>query len=141
MKSFVLLLCLHVVVLAQAPDPQGQKPVSRGNVASINIDGGQIGPPRADTVIATVNGKKLTYGEFQTLVRALPPQMQQNAMQNKKAFINQFALMRKLADIAEESKLDQLSPYKDLLAFSRMQVMAQAQINEAPKKFLVQPDE
>jgi parvulin-like peptidyl-prolyl isomerase len=67
--------------------------------------------------------------------------MQQNAMQNKKAFVSQFALMRKLADIAEEAKLNELSPYKDLLAFGRMQVMAQAQINEAPKKFLVQPDE
>src|ERR1700682_2373326 len=97
--------------------------------------------PRPDTVIATVNGKKLTFGEFETLLRALPPQMQQNAMQNKKAFVNQFALMRKLADIAEEAKLDQIGPYKDLLAFNRMNIMAQAQISEAPKKFLVQPEE
>ena len=138
MKSFTLLFCLQVVVLAQAPDPQGKKPVSPANVASVNIDGSQIGPLRPDTVIATVNGNKMTYGEFDSLVRSLPQQMQQSAMQNRKAFVNQFALMRKLAEIAETSKLDQQSPYKDALAFSRMNIMAQAEINEAPKQFSIQ---
>jgi peptidyl-prolyl cis-trans isomerase C len=140
MKPFALLSCISVFVLvAQAPEPQGKKPASPANAASANVDTGQSAPPRPDTVIATVNGKKLTFGEFETLLRSLPPQMQQNAMQNKKAFVNQFALMRKLADIAETSKLDQVAPYKDALEFSRMNIMAQAEINEAPKQFLVQP--
>jgi peptidyl-prolyl cis-trans isomerase C len=142
MKPIAILICLQVfVLLAQAPDPQGKTPASPSRAIGATIDASQIGPPRPDTVIATVNGKKMTYGEFQTMVRSLPPQMQQNAIQNKKGFINQFALMRKLSDIAEEAKLDQLSPYKDLIAFNRMQIMAQAQISEAPKKFLVQPEE
>ena len=143
MKPFVFLSSLPVfLLLGQAPDSQGTKPaVTPPNVVSTAIDASQIGPPRPDTVIATVNGKKLTYGDFQNLLRSLPPQMQQNAMQNKKAFVNQFALMRKLADIAESSKLDQQSPYKDALEFSRMNILAQAEINEAPKQFLVQPEE
>jgi peptidyl-prolyl cis-trans isomerase C len=142
MKPFAFLSCIPVfVLLAQAPDPQEKKPVSPAGVIATTVDAGQVGPPRPDTVIATINGKKLTYGEFQTMVRSLPQQMQQNAMQNRKAFVNQFALMRKLADIAETSKLDQVSPYKDALDFSRMNIMAQAEINEAPKQFLVQPEE
>ena len=142
MKPFALLSFMTALALvAQAPDPQGKKAVSPADVISTNIDAGRLGPPRPDTVIATVNGKKLTYGEFETLVRSLPQQMQQNAQQNRKAFVNQFALMQKLADIAATSKLDQVAPYKDALAFSRMNILAQAEINEAPKQFLVQPDE
>jgi hypothetical protein len=122
MKPFAFLSCLQVfALLAQEPDPQAKKPVSPAHVASVNVDASQMGPPRPDTVIATINGKKLTYGEFQTMVRSLPQQMQQNAMQNRKAFVNQFALMRKLADIAETSKLDQINPYKDALEFRREQ--------------------
>ena len=142
MKSFALLASMSALaLLAQAPDPQGKKPVSPADVIGANVDASHLGPLRPDTVIATVNGKKLTYGEFETLVRSLPQQMQQNAMQNKKAFVNQFALMQKLADIAATSKLDQIAPYKDALAFSRMNILAQAEINEAPKQFLVQPEE
>jgi peptidyl-prolyl cis-trans isomerase C len=138
MKPFAFLSCMSALaLLAQAPEPPGRKPV----LASAQLDAGKLGPPRADTVIATVDGRKMTYGEFESMVHSLPPQMQQNALQNKKAFVNQFALMRKLSEIAAASKLDQVAPYKDALEFSRMNIMAQAEINEAPKQFLVKPEE
>ncbi|HKW99684.1 MAG TPA: peptidylprolyl isomerase [Bryobacteraceae bacterium] len=92
-------------------------------------------PP--DTVLATINGKKLTYGDFEKYLRAMPPQVQQNAMRNRRQFIQQFALMQKLSEIAEKNKLDQKSPYKEALEFNRMNILTQAQIQNASDSFPV----
>ncbi len=96
------------------------------------------GPPRpAGTVIATVDGKKVTYGDVEKYVRGLPPQMQQSAMQNRKQFIQQYGLMLRLNAMAEKSKLDQKSPYKESLEAARMQILTQAQISELYDNFPV----
>src|SRR5579864_4779544 len=57
-------------------------------------------PP--DTVLAIIDGKKLTYGDFEKYMQAMPPQVRQNAMRNRRQFIQQFALMQKLSDMAEK---------------------------------------
>jgi len=96
------------------------------------------GPPRpAGTVIATVDGKKVTYGDVEKYVRGLPPQMQQTAMQNRKQFIQQYGLMLRLNGMAEKAKLDQKSPYKESLEAARMQILTQAQISELYDNFPV----
>ncbi len=84
-------------------------------------------PP--DTVIATFgNGQKLTVGELKSFVNVMPPQMQQSALRDRKSFIQQFILMRRLAEMAEQAKLDQTSPTKESLAFNRMYLMMNAQL-------------
>jgi peptidyl-prolyl cis-trans isomerase C len=96
------------------------------------------GPPRpAGTVIATVDGKKVTYGDVEKYVRGLPPQMQQTAMQNRKQFIQQYGLMLRLNGMAEKAKLDQKSPYKESLEAARLQILTQAQISELYDNFPV----
>ena len=45
------------------------------------------------TVIATIDGQKVTYADVEKYLRGLPPQMQQSAMQNRKQFIQQYGLM------------------------------------------------
>jgi len=92
-------------------------------------------PP--DTVLAIIDGKKLTYGDFEKYMQAMPPQVRQNAMRNRRQFIQQFALMQKLSDMAEKGKLDQRSPYKEALEFSRMNILTQAQINSTSDGFPV----
>jgi parvulin-like peptidyl-prolyl isomerase len=89
--------------------------------------------PDPGTVIATFqDGKKLTYGELKLFVSALAnPQMQQAAMRDRKAFVSQIGLMRKLAQMAEESKLHEQSPAKELLDFRRMEILMNAQLNDA----------
>jgi len=57
-------------------------------------------PP--DTVLAVIDGKKLTYGELEGFLHALPPQMQQSAMTDRKEFIKRYAFMRKLTAMAED---------------------------------------
>jgi parvulin-like peptidyl-prolyl isomerase len=83
-----------------------------------------------DTVIATVDGKKVTYGEVERYIRGLPAQLQQNALQNRKQFIQQYGLMLRLNAMAEKANLDQKSPYKETLESTRMQILTQAQVSE-----------
>ena len=86
--------------------------------------------PEPEAVMAVFeDGYKLTYGELKNFMGILPPAMQQTAQRDRKAFVHQFALMRKLSKVAEEEKLDQESPTKEALQFNRMYVMTNAAIN------------
>jgi peptidyl-prolyl cis-trans isomerase C len=93
--------------------------------------------PSPETVIATIDGKKLTYGELEGYMRGMPPQVQQNAARNRKQFIQQFALMQRLSALSEKSKLDEKSPYKEALEFNRLNILMQAEINEKHDSFPV----
>jgi peptidyl-prolyl cis-trans isomerase C len=85
----------------------------------------------ADTVVATFgNGEKLTVGELKMFLTAMPPQMQQNALRDRKVFVQQFAMMHRLAEMAEQAKLDQRSPVRESLAFNRMYLMMNAELQE-----------
>lgn len=95
-----------------------------------------------ETVLAVLDdGYKLTYGELKAMAGALPPQMQQTAMRDRKAFVRQFALMRKLSRLAEENKLDQKSPTRELLLINRMYMLMSAQINYAVDTAVVPPEQ
>lgn len=96
---------------------------------------------KSDTVVATVDGKKMTAGELEKFVGALPPQMQQNFQANRKEFLRQYALLKRLSDMAEQKGLPQQSPYKERLESTRMQMLAQAQINDASDGVTVTPEE
>jgi hypothetical protein len=97
--------------------------------------------PSPDTVIAKIDGKNLTYGELERFMHGMPPQVQQNALRNRKQFIQQFALMQRLSEIAEKGKLDEKSPYKEALAFNRMNILMQAQINQQIDSFPIRVEE
>ena len=103
--------------------------------SSAVIAAGQAPPagsplPAPSTVIATVDGKKVTYGEIEKYLRSVTPQMQQNAMKNRKEFIREYGLMLRLNDMAEKARIDQKSPYKEALAAARMQILTQAEMSE-----------
>ena len=107
----------------------------------------QPAPPKEteiedDAVIAILDdGYKLTFGELKGMAGALPPQMQQNAMRDRKAFVRQLALMRKLSSLAEQNKLDQKSPTREVLLFNRMYMLMSAQINFAVDTQVVPPEQ
>jgi peptidyl-prolyl cis-trans isomerase C len=84
-----------------------------------------------ETVVATFDdGAHMTLGEFKKLYAVLPPENQHQAMQNRTTFMNQWALMRKLAHQAEAEKLDQLSPSKEALEYYRLVILSQAKMSE-----------
>ena len=111
MKSFVLLFVVSSALLAQAP-PAGS-PISTV-------------PP--ETVVAEIDGVKLTAGEMQTFLSTLPQQSQQNLARDPEGFLKQMALVRKLAAMGEANKLYEESPYKEQLQQNRMMILSQAQL-------------
>jgi peptidyl-prolyl cis-trans isomerase C len=80
-------------------------------------------------------------GEFRKIYEALPPANQQMALRNREQWLHQWDLLRKLTKMAEEAKLDQESPYKETLAYGRMNVLATAQVTTAVNRIVVEPDE
>ena len=95
-----------------------------------------------ETQIAVFDdGTKFTMGDFKKIYGALPPENQKMALRDRKTFLEQWGLMRKLAQQAEAQKLDQESPTKELLQYDRMNIMSSAQINNVLKTAVVEPPE
>ena len=100
-------------------------------------------PDLPDEAVVAIfgDGTKFTMGDFKTIYQALPPANQQMAMRNREVWLHQWELLRKLTKMAEDAKLDQESPYKESLAYSRMNVLATAEINAAFNLIVVEPAE
>jgi len=95
-----------------------------------------------ETVVAILgDGHKLTMGEFKQIFQALPPANQQMALRNREQWLHQWELLRKLTKMAEDAKLDQESPYKESLAYARMNVLATAEVSAAINRIVVEPGE
>jgi len=83
-----------------------------------------------ETVLAVFDdGTKFTMEQFRGLYLAMNPQMQQAAMKNRREWIQQFALFRKLAMMAEKTGLDKVTPTREMLEFNRLFLLSQAQLN------------
>jgi peptidyl-prolyl cis-trans isomerase C len=121
MKSIAIVLLFSALLFSQTP---GQVQVAPGTPA-IGAPSAAAIPP--DTVVLEVAGKKYTRAEVDELIASLPPQYQQQA-HGQPQILNQLFLMKHLAEDAEKSGLDKQSPYKDALAFGRVQVLSQAEL-------------
>ena len=94
------------------------------------------------TVIAVFDdGTQFTMGDFKRVYGALPPQNQQMALRDRLAFLQQWALMRRLARMAEEQKLEQQSPTKETLDYYRMMILSQAKLEHVLQTTTVDPSE
>src|SRR6185369_2434821 len=87
------------------------------------------------------DGTKFTMGEFKRIYSALPPENQQMALRDRQLFLQQWGLMRKLAQMALEAKLDQQSPTKEHLDYYRMMILSQAKLQDEMTNTAVQPSE
>ncbi len=96
---------------------------------------GQAAPP--STVVATVGGKKLTGVEIEEFVRGLPPQFQQMYSQDRESFLKQMAMLYKFSDLALADKIDQMTPYKQRMEFTRLQTLAQGYVETYRNKIAV----
>ncbi len=91
-------------------------------------------PPSAlppDTVVARINGKPITAGELMMFLQHNPPEAQKNFLQNGQAFIERLALVRKLAEMAVNDKLDQQEDVKQALELFRLNTLANAEVSNA----------
>jgi len=94
-----------------------------------------------ETVVARVDGKPITAGELMMVLQMSPPEAQKNLLKDGKAFVEQFALLKKLAEMAEKSHLDQESPLKEQLEITRRQWLASAQATAAMNSITVSGQE
>jgi peptidyl-prolyl cis-trans isomerase C len=80
--------------------------------------------------VATVDGRTVTAGELQSFARTLPPQMQQQALANPAQVLQTLGMLHRFAAQAEKAKIAEMSPWKEMLENTRMQVLAQAFMNQ-----------
>jgi parvulin-like peptidyl-prolyl isomerase len=98
-------------------------------------------PPSPDTVLATVDGHKVTYGEVDDYFTGLGPDTRQNAFKDKNQMIEQYAVFLRLIEYALAEKLDEKKPYSQTLAATRMALLAQAAIAYKSQTVRVTPEE
>jgi parvulin-like peptidyl-prolyl isomerase len=95
-----------------------------------------------DSVVAVFDdGTKVTMGEFRNIANVMPPENQQLILRNREQFLHQYAVMRKLAKMAESEKLDQQSPAREALEYNRMMILTQTKMTTALNTMTVAPDE
>jgi peptidyl-prolyl cis-trans isomerase C len=89
-------------------------------------------PP--ETVVAVIEGKKMTAEELTTFVNAMPGQMPSFFERDPKEFTRQLAMLMKLAKMAEAEKLEQQTPYKQRLDYARANVLMQSLVEYRTNK-------
>jgi parvulin-like peptidyl-prolyl isomerase len=114
--SVLCLGCAWAQTAAQPAPPAPPKPATLPDL------------PDNEKVVAFDDGTVLTMGELRGLLTNVEPQARQQAMANLPAFLDQWALFHKVANMAVADKLDQESPIKEQLLFARTTVLFQAEI-------------
>jgi len=83
----------------------------------------------------------MTQDHLKPLIPAMQPQYQQLAQQDPQRFLHYYGMMRALAQMAEKQKLDQRSPYKEALEFSRLSTLTDSMVKEHMNSIVVPPEE
>ena len=118
-------------LLAQSPEPAGSSPVPsrvESQAAQPAFPAEPVGP---EEVVITVGNFKITAAEFEKIAASLPPQFSgaMNTM-GKKAFADQYANLLGLALEGEKRQMDQREPFRQMMAFQRLVLLAQLTLNE-----------
>lgn len=101
----------------------------------------QTSPDEDDPVVVVLEGKEWRKKELEAMARALPPDVSRNFFANKEAFLKQYALVLRLAKMAEEAGLPGQEPHRTRLAYNRMVYLAQAQTDVHAMKISASPEE
>ena len=114
MMRKIFALCILAVAVWAADEKAPAKPA---------IDSASLPP---DTIVATVNGKKMTADQVRKMVAGIPAQAQQAFTKDPKQFMQEYAWYMNLQAAAEKLGFAEQSPYKEILAFNRMLTLVQA---------------
>ena len=136
MKPLILLTICALSALAQAPaNPPVGAPVNPSAPAPASSAPPVVAAPKpavtvaSETVVATIEGKAWTKAEFDAMIRNLPPGPQNNFKANKLGWLDQFALMNRLATMAKEDGVEQREPFKQQLEYNILQFLAQSYVD------------
>lgn len=138
MKSIFIPTLFCALLCAQTPPPPQAGPAPQVTPGTPAPPAPQAATPAApitpDTVVAEVDGKKLTAAQIDQLFANLPTQYQQSARMQPERALTQIFLFQHLAEEAEKANLDKQAPWKQDLEFQHMAVLYQAEINEYKNK-------
>jgi len=96
----------------------------------------------ANTQIAAFDdGTVMTMGELRGILTNLDPQQRQGAVANILAFLDEWALLHKVSQMALTDKLDQESPVKEQLLYARTLVLYQAEVQHQGNPTRIDGDE
>ena len=93
------------------------------------------------TVVATVDGQKVTAAQLQAILKNVPAPVQQKIEGDRKEFVTQYALFMRLVDMARKQKLEQQSPYKENIEYQTMVVLQGAAVEQKGKELTVSPED
>lgn len=142
MKYLATTLLFSAFLCGQTPPPS----VAPGTPAPpVQAPPPQAAPPAPitpDTVVAELpDGKKLTAGEIDRIIGGMPPQLQTQARMAPEKILNLVLMYQYMAGEAEKANIDKRAPWKDVLEFQRMQVLAQAEVQEHKDKIQVSQED
>ncbi|HZU25399.1 MAG TPA: peptidylprolyl isomerase [Bryobacteraceae bacterium] len=149
MKVLSLSFLMVTGLFAQATAPPATRPApgtmqtSPGTAApgaEQKPTTGPTTPVSPDTVVAKVGGKDYTAAEIDKMLSDFPPQVQQ-AIARQPQLLSNFFMFRTLAQQAEFQNLDKEPRYRQELAYQRMTVLAQAEINHYRESIQIKPED
>jgi peptidyl-prolyl cis-trans isomerase C len=125
-KVFPALLALYATPLF-FQSVQAQVPSNMPVVPQPSAAAAPAGPAEPNKVVLTIGSEKITEGQYDAMVNALPQQYQVYARgAGKRAFAEQIVQVKVLSQEAEKKKLDEEPKLRDELAFQRQNLLAQA---------------
>jgi hypothetical protein len=95
----------------------------------------------SDPVVVVIEGKPWRKGELEAMVRALPPNVMQNFFADKRNFLLQYALVQRLAKLAEQAGVPEQEPHRTRLDYQRLVYLAQAETEIAANSITLTPEE
>jgi hypothetical protein len=81
-------------------------------------------------VVATINGKQITAKEAAEMLKPFPPDQRKQYESNLPKLVQELYMREQLADAATKMSLDQQTPWKEQVALSRENVLAQAYLTK-----------
>lgn len=87
-------------------------------------------PPKEDPVAIIIDGRPFREAELESLVKALPENVTRSFYADKKAWLDQYAMMLRLVKIAEKEGIDKEYPHAQRLEYNRMQYLVQMAFNQ-----------
>jgi len=138
MKILVIGLFAGSLLFGQAQQGQTPEPVKiTPGMPAVKVPGeapevAAVTPPPPvppDTVVAEVNGKKITAAEMDKIIAGFPAN-NQPTLHTRPQLLGQVFLMQRLAEDAEKAGMDKQSPYKEQLDFYRLQLLSNAEMSQ-----------